>query len=267
MFSLCDNRRISLLGGQGKIGSFLSTHLKGKGFEVTSHDLLSNINELMGFNPSIIINCLGRGSDIRFPFSDYEIWNSNFYLPSEYLEFAANRGISFISLGSLLEKEVDFLSAYIESKRALTSMISSMHALGAKATSILVPIVYGVRIEHVLITDIINAIKLNQPVKLESPNAVREFINIQDLVRIIEKLIHKEFLEVSSFEIGNGIGYELSDLCNQVLKDRVNPTWVSTPSEERTNNFKIVADDFFLSKKLGVTLRSNLIDWLQAKKI
>ena len=146
-------------------------------------------------------------------------------------------------------------------------MITSMYTLGAKATSILVPIVYGLRIEHVLITDIINAIKFNQPVKLESPYAVREFINIQDLVRIIEGLIHKEFLEVSSFEIGNGIGYELSDLCNKALKDRVNPTWVSTPSKERTNNFKIVADDLFLSKKLGVTLRSNLVDWLQAKKI
>lgn len=266
MFSLHDSKKIFILGGQGKIGSYLATYLKRNGFEVTSTDLISNLNKLNDFNPSIILNCLGRGTDSRLLVSDYEIWNSNFYLPSEYLEFATNRGISFISLGSLLEKERDFSSTYIESKRALTSMITRMHTLGAKATSILVPIVYGLRIEHILIRDIINAIPNNQPVKLESPDAVREFINIQDLARVIEAVIHKEFIEVPSFEIGNGVGYKLSDLCNQVLKDRVSPTWVNSPSNTRTNSFKIVADDLYLSKKLGITLRSNLVKWIQGAK-
>ena len=260
------DNRISILGRKGKIGSFLSTYFIRNNFEVMSYDLKADFNELIDFNPSILINCLGRGTDVRFPISNYEIWNSNFYLPSEYLEFAASRSIRFISLGSLLEKELDFSSTYIESKRALTSKISRMYSSGANVTSILVPIVYGLSYEHVLIEDLIDAYKISQPVKLESPKATREFINIQDLARIIERVVQREYLEVSTFEVGNGTGYELSDLCNQVLADRVSPTWVSSLSKERTNIFRIVADNQFLNENLKVSLDVNLIKWIQGSK-
>jgi hypothetical protein len=78
-------------------------------------------------------------------------------------------------------------------------------------------------------------------------------------IKIIEL---KEFSN-SSIEIGNGTGYKLSDLCDSVLLNFVEPTWNYTPANGRTNDIAITADVNFIETKLKFDPKIELITWLK----
>ena len=87
--------RVAITGAGGQIGSLILTHLQIRGFSVFPvgrNNLLSDIIEI---KPDLIINCIGRGSDYRRVSTEEEIWNSNYYVPSEILNFAINNKIKF----------------------------------------------------------------------------------------------------------------------------------------------------------------------------
>ena len=255
--------RVAITGAGGQIGSFILTHLHICGFSVfpvSKDSLLSDITEI---KPDLIINCIGRGSDFRRGCTEEEIWNSNYYVASEILNFAIDNKIRFLNIGSILEKKMEYSSAYIESKRALSALVREYSEKSHQVTSLLTPIVYGLRIEHVLISDILSSAITKVPVNLESPNAIREFIHINDVVDLIIKIIELKEFSNSSIEIGNGAGYKLSDLCDSVLSNFVKPTWNYTPANGRTNDIAIVADVNFIETKLKFDPKVELITWLK----
>jgi len=255
--------RVAITGAGGQIGSFILTHLQIRGFSVFPvgrNNLLSNIIEI---KPDLIINCIGRGSDYRRVSTEEEIWNSNYYVPSEILNFAINNKIKFLNIGSILEKKKEYSSAYIESKRALSTLIRIYCEDSYQVASLLTPIVYGLHVEHVLISDIIRSAITKVAVNLESPNAIREFIYINDLIDLVIKIIELEEFNNSSIEIGNGIGYKLSDLCDSALLNFVEPTWKYTPIKGRTNDIVITADINFIKTKLGFNPKVDILDWFK----
>lgn len=104
--------RVAITGAGGQIGSFILTQLQIRGFSVFpvgKDSLLSDITEI---KPDLIINCIGRGSDFRRECTEEEIWNSNYYVASEILNFAIDNKIRFLNIGSILEKEGIFVSLY-----------------------------------------------------------------------------------------------------------------------------------------------------------
>lgn len=255
--------RVAITGAGGQIGSFILSHLQIRGFAVFPISKVSLLSDITEIKPDLIINCIGRGSDIRRECTEEEIWNSNYYVASEILNFAINNRIRFLNIGSILEKKKEYSSAYIESKRASSALIRAYFDKGHQVTSLLTPIVYGLRIEHVLISDLLRSAITKVPVNLESPNAIREFIHINDLVDLVIKIIELKEFGDSSVEIGNGTGYKLSDLCDSVLSNYVEPTWKYTPVNGRTNDIAITADVNFIETKLKLDQKVELITWLK----
>ena len=253
--------RVAITGAGGQIGSFILTHLQIRGFSVFPVGRDSLLSDIIEIKPNLIINCIGRGSDCRRLSTEEEIWNSNYYLPSEILNFAIKNNIRFVNIGSILEKKKEYSSPYIESKRALSALIKIYFDDSYQVTSILTPIVYGLPIEHVLISDIISSAKTKAAVNLESPNAIREFIYINDLIDLVIKIIELKEFSNSNIEIGDGIGYKLSDLCDSVLLNFIQPTWKYSPVKDRTNDIVITADINFMKTKLKFHPKVELINW------
>ncbi len=254
--------RLAITGSTGKIGSELYKIFKSKGIFANIPSKENLIDDLIEMNPTVIINCIGSGTDVRQKINDVEIWNSNYYLPSEILNYSCKKGIKFINLGSLLEKEPKFKSSYVLSKRAFTSNISKRFDDGDQAISILIPIVYGLNPEHILIDEIINSFQLKIPVKLESPDAIREFLHIKDLASILIEIMDIDVFKNARYEIGNGTGYKLSEVCDSILGQYFSPSWISTPNHVRTNSFRIVANMDLFPKLSSSNQQSDLIAWL-----
>jgi nucleoside-diphosphate-sugar epimerase len=257
--------RLAITGVSGKIGSQLNTIFKSQGIFADLPTKENLLGDLIDIKPTVIINCIGSGTDIRQKTNDLKIWNSNYYAASKILDYSCKNGIRFINLGSLLEKEVKFKSSYVYSKRAFTSSISKSFKSGNQTISILIPIIYGLNSEHILIDEILSSFKLKIPIKLESPEAIREFLHVKDLAAILIKIIHSDVLESARFEIGNGTGYKLSEVCKLTLGQYFNPSWIYTPNPVRTNSFRIVANMNLFPKLTTTNLQSDLIEWLSNK--
>lgn len=254
---------VAILGSSGLIGSKLVTILETQGFVIIRPTRNSIHEEILRERPMYIINCIGAGIDIRKNQTNEEIWTANFEVPKEILKLSESLGAKFINIGSILEKVEHFNSPYIESKRKFTQEITSSYERHSAATSILTPITFGLDLEHSFIAEVLNAGKAGRPVQLESPKAVREFIHVSDLAKIILKLLSLDSFPVSAFEIGTGYGYCLSELCDSALQGLVEPAWIFAPRENRTNQFAVIADVDFVTNELGIQLFYNLPKWLQ----
>ena len=256
---------IAITGSTGLIGSKLVNILSEQGFTVSQPRKERLLEDLKEFNPAYIINCIGAGMDIRKGHSDEEIWKANFETPLELLKLAEKLGSKIISIGSILEKVNSFSSPYIDSKRKFTEEITHSHSQNFKAVSILTPIVFGLEQEHVFVTEIINAGISKVPMNLESPNAIREFIHVSDLARVIMKLLNSDTFPFSHFEVGTGLGYRLSDLCESVLQGFMMPTWVFSPRKDRTNEYTVIANVDYSIKELGIPISYELAEWLRSR--
>ncbi len=254
--------RIAVVGSNGLVGSILVRSLRQVNYDViplTREHLFQNLTSEM---PTHVINCIGAGMDVRRNQSKEEIWKANFEVPNQILSFAISQGIKFISIGSILEQVSEFSSTYIDSKRNLSTSIEIFNNSSKNAISVLAPIIFGLEIDHVLLSEIITAGQLRRSVILESPDAVREFIHIQDLIHVVKSLISQESFEVPSFEVGTGVGYKLSALCEQALLGIVSPAWVYSPRQERTNKYNIVANVDYAAEVLNFKISNELHDWL-----
>jgi nucleoside-diphosphate-sugar epimerase len=254
---------IAILGSSGLIGSQLANSLETQGFTVTRPSRNSMHEELMRERPRYIINCIGAGMDIRRNQTKEQVWAANYEVPMEILKLAESLEARFVNIGSLLEKIEHLSTPYIQSKRKFSREIVTSYERRSGAVSILTPITYGLDVEHAFIAEVLNAGKTCTPVQLESPKAVREFIHVSDLARIILKLVSLDSFTVPVFEIGTGTGYCLSELCDSTLKGRVEPAWLFTPRAGKTNEFAVVADVDFLNNELGIQLFYGLPKWLQ----
>ena len=254
--------RIAILGSTGLVGSCLVAALRQQNYDVIPLNRENLFHILSASNPTHVINCMGAGMDVRRDQTREEIWQANFEIPNQILSSTVERGIQFISIGSILEKVNGFSSTYIDSKRNLSASIEISNISTKNAISVLAPIIFGLEIDHVLLSEIITAGKSRRSANLESPDAVREFVHIQDLIHVVIKLISYKEFDVDLFEIGTGVGYRLSSLCEHALSEIVSPAWVFSPRQERTNEYNIVADIDYAVKMQGFKIRFELLDWL-----
>lgn len=256
---------VAITGSTGLIGSKLIDFLTLQGFTVLLPRRQCLLTDILETKPTHIINCIGAGMDIRKNQTSEEIWEANYTTPLKLIQIAEALDAKFINIGSILEKVHPFSSPYIESKRSLTLKISSLSCRQLSAISILCPIVFALDKEHILISEILKSARSKVPVNLESPEAIREFVHFEDLARFISKLIHVDKFDHSSCEIGNGVGYRLSGLCESVLNGLVSTPWISTLTNERTNKYAVVADTDYSVNQLGFQVDFELEKWLKAQ--
>ena len=123
------------------------------------------------------------------------------------------------------------------------------------------PIVFGIKPEHALLSEILESSQRHKSVQLESPYAIRDFIHILDLSRVIEHLIKDKKAGGRVFEVGSGKGYLLSRLCDNALRERVNPAWKFL-NNKRTNVFEVIADLTTLESEFNFKVECDLESWL-----
>ena len=256
---------IAVLGASGKVGSALANILAEQGYKLFFPNKESLNKDLLEINPNFILNCIGAGTDFNRRQSDDDMWCANYEVPSNLLNLSNSLGANFITIGSILEKIVTFKSSYIESKRAFTNRVVRSHSFLPTSISILTPIVFGLAQEHALLEDIISAAKTRGVVPLESPNAIRDFIHVQDLARVVGSLMEMREFPRPYIEIGSGVGYQLSHLCESVLGDGAGATWKSKFDVNRTNEFSVVANLETTKQILPYRIDHELVQWLKAR--
>ena len=254
--------RIVITGSTGLIGSHVKEFLESEDFEVYCPARNEIFDVVKKIKPSHIINCIGAGMDHRKNQSEDSIWLANYTIPKQIVELACALDSRFISIGSLLEKIEGFNSPYILSKRAFSEFLLSSTGLKLDFALLLTPIVFGVKPEHALLSEILQSSQSRKPVKLESPSAIRDFVHVSDLSLAIRQIIKKVNMDHRVFEVGSGKGYVLSSLCEISLKGIANPAWEHV-NNTRTNTFEVVADLTNIQSTLNFKVECELEEWIK----
>jgi hypothetical protein len=77
-------------------------------------------------------------------------------------------------------------------------------------------------------------------------------------------LIKDKYAGGRVFEVGSGKGYLLSSLCENALRDRVNPAWKFL-NNKRTNVFEVIADLTTLESEFNFKVECELEAWLASE--
>lgn len=256
--------RIVIAGSTGIIGGQIKQFLEKEDYEVhspTRHELLTEIRRI---KPECILNCIGAGMDYRKNQSESEIWTANYEVPMQLVRLAQELECKFITIGTLLEKVEGFDSPYIDSKRAFSEFLLTSSEVSLDFSVLQAPIVFGIKPEHALLSEILESSQRHKSVQLESPYAIRDFIHILDLSRVIEHLVKDKKAGGRVFEVGSGKGYLLSRLCENVLRERVNPAWIFL-NNKRTNVFEVIADLTTLESEFNFKVEYDLESWLASE--
>jgi len=256
--------RIVIAGSTGMIGGQIKQYLERQDYEVhspTRHELMAEIRRI---EPEYVLNCIGAGMDYRKNQSESEIWTANYEVPMQLVRLAQELDCKFITIGTLLEKVKGFDSPYIDSKRAFSEFLLTSSEIRPNFSLLQAPIVFGIKPEHALLSEILESSQKHKSVQLESPYAIRDFIHILDLSRVIEHLIKDKNAGSRVFEVGSGKGYLLSGLCENALRDIVNPAWKFLNSK-RTNVFEVIADLTTLESEFNFKVECELESWLASE--
>lgn len=256
--------RIVIAGSTGIIGAKIKQFLERQDYEVhspTRHELVTEIRRI---KPEYVLNCIGAGMDHRKNQSKNEIWTANYEVPIRLVRLSQELDCKFITIGTLLEKVEGFNSPYIDSKRAFSEFLLTSSEIRLDFAVLQAPIVFGIKPEHALLSEILESSQKHKSVQLESPYAIRDFIHILDLSRVIEHLIGDKNAGGRVFEVGSGKGYLLSGLCENALRDRVNPPW-NFLQNKRTNAFEVIADLTTLESEFNFKVECELEAWLASE--
>lgn len=237
-----------LVIGNGFLGSHLSTYLSEKNFEVgvlTRQKINNNTNNskvkfyqagdqlfesVAGFNPEIVINAAGSGSPSNYDsdpkLAELEIefltkqlinfWNQNnftliffssggaVYGPNHSEPVSENSELNPVSSYGNLKKNQENLFLLNQAKNQkdlLILRIANVYHLG-----------YQVRKAHGFIESCLSNLKERQPIRIYGTDEItRDFIYIQDFLRIIEQLIHVGITR-EVVNVGTGIGTTLRQI-------------------------------------------------------
>lgn len=101
----------------------------------------------------------------------------------------------------------------------------------------------------IFLTDIVNKLKNNQKIIIN--NSIRDFIHVNDVIKVISFMIKNNVK--STINVGSGIEYKLSDVVNKIA-DKLNIS--KTLIKIKNKSDKIVAD-ISLLKNLGYKSKNN----------
>ena len=255
-----DDKRIVVLGATGFVGSNVFKHLLEKNEDTFA--LVRNIDNwrldegmreeskamftkkidalLDELQPNVIINSIANGG-YSFQKSLNEMICSNIEIVDSIAKWALKNNSSIIHFGSSSEYGINCQgpeenaretpnSHYAITKLAGTHILSNYAKQGLKSVVLRLYSVYGPKEDSSrLMPNILKGILFNNWPKFTNLNISRDFIYVEDVCDLIEKLVNKidglDNFEI--FNVGTGVKTTLGDLA-QICEEYFNMPTVET---------------------------------------
>ena len=226
--------KITILGGQGFIGSNLVNFFRYRGHEIqtlSKEDLL-DINILINAfeNSEVVINCIGSAT-VGYSYTNTEeAFASNVIVVGKVLEILRQysfQNVKYINLSSaavygnpenLPVKESDEtkpMSPYGYHKLMSELLLKEYHqCFGLKTLSLRIFSAYGNGQKKLLLWDLHQKIK-NSNGKIclfGTGNETRDFIHVEDIAQQILLAISNASFKGEAVNVGNGVGVKISEI-------------------------------------------------------
>ncbi len=274
-YHLNSKKKVLVTGAGGFVGKNVVESLS-RSFEVIgfSHkdldicDMDAVLSKIKSINPDVVINCAVYGG-YHYQKDDEKIYGVNCIGAKNLLDACiACRVPLFIQTGSSSEygfkdkpmqedMKAEPNSAYAEAKAKATDYCHEKRSGPTKTVVLRLFSVYGYyEVEHRLIPQIIRHSIEKTAVILGSPDAVRDFVFIEDVCAAFEAVIRKgDAIESGSvFNVGSGKEYKLKDVI-EVYKEidpELKVSWNNNMGrEERDRAVCWQADISKISRVLG----------------
>jgi len=288
--------KIIVTGASGFIGSHMLTALSAKGHEVMGLDLiqspppnatrfilgdLMNINwqEIYDWQPECLIHLAGPAS-VAASFGDMFSETKNSLLLTSFLleKLRFNPDIKLIYMSSaavygnhdILKYSENLtcnpVSPYGVCKLASEQMIRiAGETLGLKYTIIRPFSVYGPGLRKQVIYDLaVRFISAEDPIIIQSTGKEnRDFVHISDCCSIVCELLHKDYWNGFTFNIGIGRPVSLKKLVSLISEYADVGSQIIFSGEDRPGNpFNLVADETALNS-FGLSCKISLEEGLR----
>jgi len=225
---------VAVLGSQGFIGSSLFAEMKSKGIACTSIDSARNdpksLSSLLKFGKfSHLVIAIGKASSTKSramslaEFSDFVdmFWFSK-------VELEQLKGIIWFGSGAEFgggSKELvrDTLRApvgdYALAKSLESSVFESLRNFGLRVQIIRPSTVFGPGQKGtMLFPQIVEALREFKPIVIKSPDAIRDFIHVSDVAKLVSLSVCREDLLSSSFICASGSSVSVREFVSLVAE-------------------------------------------------
>jgi nucleoside-diphosphate-sugar epimerase len=220
------SRSVSILGANGFIGTAIVKNLIKKGWKVNDTSVL-DVTNFKGLGMGdFIINCIGTASleeDVAIQV------NSTF--PAELAKIATNLGSALIHIGSSAEYEPSQYAIKEDGATKDTDIYSKTKLLGTQAvinfgpdgkSVVLRP--FGV-IQRILnplpnhpskLLSIIYKAQDSQELHIKNPHAVRDLVGVDEIAKVVSKLVDSTYPWPKVLNISSGIGHSMEKVIYSV---------------------------------------------------
>lgn len=192
--------------------------------------LISDTHKIVDSNSNLIIHCAtcyGRNGE-----NESQVIDANYNYPKKLFDDLTDGSI-FINIDTILPDDINIYSKskgmfrdYIKkSKRdvvVINLRLESFYGIGER--------------DDKFITSMVRKILKNETIKLSDGKPKRDFINIEDLMRLFYKILNTEFdIGFHDFHIGTGTPYSIKEvvtLIKEISKSNSNLLFGSLPNRE-----------------------------------
>ena len=227
------SRSVSILGANGFIGTAIAKNLMKKGWKVDDTSVL-NITNFEGHGMGdFIINCVGTAR------LEEDVANRvNSIFPSELAKIATHLGSALIHFGSSAEYAPSQNPIKEDSPTKDTDIYSKTKLLGSQAvidfgpdgkSIVLRPFGVIQRILDPLPTHPSKLLSLiwkahnKQELHINNPRAVRDLVGVDEIAKVVSKLLDSTFPWPKALNVSSGIGHSMEDIIFAVdRKARIN---------------------------------------------
>lgn len=274
--------RVLLTGWRGFIGRVLERRLTGQGATVLRYE--GNVREIATFAErcDVAVHLAARTRSARAPGADLETMETNVLGTAALTEYArrfscpvvftstcavyglTRTGERLSEAHETAPQETGGLSKLLAEQALLSS--ASLHGFGVVVLRLFN--VYGAgQPRGYLISDLIHALQVREPVRLHNPRSVRDFVHVDDVCEAIGKAIETSApREVRVFNVGTGKGTAVLEVARALARLAGSDYWFEAGSGEDTS--VIVADPTAalsqLQWKAEIDLTAGLASMLRA---
>lgn len=269
---------ILITGISGYIGSELKNFFKKKRqkiYGITRKNSKSKYQNLIKNNikPNVIIHCAGSGLVGIEKLNKKVHYKKNYNSTKDLIRFVKvsqieNCKIIFLSSQSVYaakkQKRIFEIDKILpKSNYGKTKYLSEKILINLKKNKVIILrlfSIYGIGLKKQIIWDACEKFRKNIVKFRGDGNEVRDFLNIKDLLDLINKIIKKNYIEESTiYNVGHGRGVSINKLLNFIKKEyksKHNITFIGNNNEAENRNF--VSSNFKVEKDFKWTPSRNL---------